>query len=117
VRFILQFKRKSKRATNTSKIIIDKRKARDNAKEAREIKVKAKITKVNTKANARASARATTTIATITTIIANKKQLSKLCERFACTHVSLVFEIVLILLSCLLLFNNLRECASNALYS
>jgi len=113
IRFILQFKRKSKRATNASKTIINKKKAKDNAKKAKKTKTKTR----KTKASAKASVEATTTIATITITTTNKKQLSKLCEQFACTHVNLVFEIVLILLSYLLLFNNLRKYTSNTLYS
>jgi len=115
--FILQSKRELRRATNANKIIIDKREAKDNAREAREIEVKARRTKANTKANARANAKATT-IATITTTIAiHKKQLSKLRKRFACTYVSLVLKIASMLLSCLLLFNNSRKYINNTLYN
>jgi len=96
---------------NVNKIIIDKREAKDNIREARETKVKARRTRVDAKANAKA----TTTTTTTTTI--NRKQLSKLRKQFVCTHVNLVFKIMLILLGCLLLFNNLQECANNALYN
>jgi len=40
VRSILQFKRKLKKATNASKIIINKREARDNAKKTKRQKLK-----------------------------------------------------------------------------
>jgi len=103
--FILRFKRKSKRATNASKIIIDEREAKNNAREAK-----------RTKVDARVDAKATTTT-TIATIATNKKQLLKLRKQFACTHISLVFEIASILLNCLLLFNNSQKCINNTLYS
>jgi len=107
VRSILRFKKELRRATNASKIIINKREAKNNAKETKEIRVKARRTRVDTKVNARASAKATTTITTTTTIIiTNKKQLLRLREQFAYTHISLVLETTLILLSYLLLFNN-----------
>ena len=112
IRSILRFKRKLRKATSASKIIINKREAKDDAREARETKVEAKKTKANIEASAKANARATTTTTTT-----NKKQLLKLRERFACTYVNLVLEIALILLSYLLLFNNLRKCASNTLYN
>jgi len=116
VHFILRLKKKLRKATNISKIIISKREARDDAREARKTRVKTRRIKVDTKASAKASAKATTTTITTTTTT-NKKQLLKLYKQFACTHVSLVLEIALILLSCLLLFNNLRKYASNTLYS
>jgi len=115
--FILRFKKELRRATNASKIIINKKEAKDNAKEAREIEVETKRTKASTKASARANAKATTTIATTTTTTINRKQLSKLRKQFVYTHISLVLEIASILSSYLLLFNNSRECASNTLYS
>jgi len=102
IRSILRFKRKLRKATSASKIIINKREAKDDARK----------TKANIEASAKANARATTTTTTT-----NKKQLLKLRERFACTYVNLVLEIALILLSYLLLFNNLRKCASNTLYN
>jgi len=108
MRFILRLKRKSKKATSANKITINKREIKDNAR-------KAKKTKASAKANAKAKA----IITTITTIIiaTNKKQLLKLHNQFAYMYVNLVFEITSILLSCLLLFNNLREYANNALYN
>jgi len=112
--FILRFKKELRRATNASKIIINKKEAKDNAKEAKEIEVETKRTKASTKASARANAKATTTTTTITI---NRKQLSKLRKQFVYTHLSLVLEIASILSSYLLLFNNSRECASNTLYS
>jgi len=115
VRSILRFRKELKKATNASKIIINEKEAKDDAREARETKTKARRTKTNTKANAKATIIATTTTTTTTTI--NKKQLSKSRKQFICTHVNLVLEIALILLSCLLLFNNSREYTSNTLYS
>jgi len=114
VRSILRFRKELKKATNASKIIINEKEAKDDAREARETKTKARRTKTNTKANAKATIIVTTT--TTTTTI-NKKQLLKLRKQFICTHVNLVLEIALILLSCLLLFNNSREYTSNTLYS
>jgi len=116
MRFILRFRKKSRKTTNASKIIINKREAKNNAREARETKIEARKTKASTKASAKINAKATTIAITTTTTI-DKKQLLKLRKRFACTYVNLVFEIILILLSCLLLFNNSREYASNTLYS
>jgi len=115
MRFILRSKRELRKTTNASKIIIDKKEARDDAREARETKVETKKIETSTKASAKANAKAT--ITTTTTTIANKKQLSKSCERFAYTYVSFVLEIASMLLSYLLLFNNSRKCASNTLYS
>jgi len=117
VRFILRFRRKSRKATNASKIIIDEREAKNNAKEIKETRVKAKKTKASTKANAKANARATTIVATIATTIIDKKRLSKLREQFVCIYINLVLEITSIILSCLLLFNNLRKYVSNILYN
>jgi len=117
VRFILRFKRRSKRATNANKIIINKRKVRDNTREAREIEVKARKIEANIEIDAKVDAKTTTTITTTITTTTNKKQLLKLCEQFACTHVNFVFETILILLSCLLLFNNLQKYTSNTLYN
>jgi len=114
----LRLEKELRRATSASKITINKtinkRKTRDNAREARETKVETRKIETNTKTNAKANTKATTTITKTTT---NKKQLSKLCKQFICTHVSFVFEITLILLSCLLLFNNLREYTNNTLYN
>jgi len=117
MRFILQSKKESKRATSASKITIDKREARDDAREAKKIKVEAKKTKANTRASARIDAKMTTIATTTTTTTTNRKQSLRLHERFACTHVSFVLETTLILSSCLLLFNNSQECASNTLYN
>jgi len=96
IHFILQFKKESRDTKN---------KARDARDEASEAKNKAKI-----EANARAIA--TTTIATT-----NRRRLLKSREQFVCTHVSFVLETTLILLSYLLLFDNLQECANNTLYA
>jgi len=113
----LQFKRKSKRATSANKIIIDKKEVKNDAKEARKIEVEAKRIKLDAKLDAKANAKATTTTTTITITITNKKQLLRLREQFVCTYVNLVFEIISILLSCLLLFDNLQKYTSNTLYS
>jgi len=61
MRFILRFKKKSKKATNANKIIINKREAKDNARKAKKIRVEARRTRVDAKANVKANARATTT--------------------------------------------------------
>jgi len=114
MRFILRFKRELKRATNASKIIIDKREVKNKVKKTKKTKAKAKRTKTNTKVNVKTNARATTIITTTTTTTTNKKRLS---EQFACTYINLVFKTTLMLLSYLLLFNNSRKCANNALYS
>jgi len=102
MRFILRLKRRLRKATSANKIIIDKKEAKSNAREARETK---------------ANARVTTTTTTIATTIVDKKQLSKLCKQLTCTHVNLVLKIASMLLSCLLLFDNLRKCINNALYN
>jgi len=113
VHFILRSRKESKKATNANKITIDKREAKNNARETKETKVEAKKTKANIEANARATTIATTT----TTIAINKKQLLRMRERFACTHVSFVLKITSMLLSYLLLFNNSQRYASNTLYN
>jgi len=113
----LRFRRKSKRAINASKITINKREAKDDAREARETKIEARKIETNIKANVKTNAKITTIATTIITIIINKKQLLRFRKQFACTHVSLVFEITLILLSYLLLLINSRKCANNTLYN
>jgi len=117
VHFILRFKRKSRKTINANKIIINKREARDDTREAKEIEIKAKKTKANTRASARANAKTITITTIIATIAIDKKQLLKLRKQFACTLVNLVLEIILILSSCLLLVNNLRKYTNNTLYS
>jgi len=101
MRFILQSKRGLKKTTSASKIIIDRKDAKDKASKTEE------------KAKARANARAATTTTTTTT---DRKQLLKLHKQFVCIYISLVLETVLILLNCLLLFDNLQECTNNTLY-
>jgi len=115
--FILRFRKKSRKATNASKTIINKREAKNNARKAKETKVETKRTKIDTRANAKANAKIIATTTTITTTTTNRKQLLKLREQFACTHVSLVLKTTSILLNCLLLFNNSREYANNTLYN
>jgi len=117
MRFILRLRKELRRATNANKIIINKREAKDDTREARKARIETRRTKVNTKASARASVEATTTIAITTTITINKKQLLRLRKRFVCTHVNFVLETISILLNCLLLFTNSREYASNTLYN
>jgi len=106
-----------RKTTNANKIVIDKRQAKNNAKETKETKVKIKRTKANIEIDARVDIRATTTIVIVTTTITNKKRSLKLRKQFICTHVNLVLETTLILLSCLLLFNNSRKYINNTLYS
>jgi len=113
MRFILRFRKELRKATSANKIIIDKKEIRDNAREAREIEVETRKTKASIEVDARATTIATTTTITIT----NKKRELKLRKQLVCTHVNFVLEITLILLSCLLLFNNLREYIDNTLYS
>jgi len=117
IRFILRFEKELSKATNTNKIIIDEKKVEDDAEEAREIEVETRRIETNTRVDAKIDAKETTIVATIATTTTNRKQLSKLREQFVCTYINLVFEIALILSSCLLLFSNLRECTNNTLYS
>ncbi len=105
--FILRLKNKLRRAKDIDKIITSEKeikKAREIEIKIRETEIEAKTIKTSTKANARASAKAIAATAITTT---NKKYLLRLCEQFACTHISFVYKIVSILLSYLLLFNNL----------
>ncbi len=107
MRFILRSKNELKKAKNANKIITNKReikKAKRIKVKARETKIKVKITKINTKANARISAIA---IATTTITTTNKKRLLRLCKQFVYTYINFVLKTTLILLSYLLLFNNL----------
>jgi len=94
---ILQLESKLRKAKSANKITID----RKEVKEARGIE--ARTTKKSTEVDAGADATIAAVAATTTT---NKKRLLELREQFVCTHVSLVFKIALMLLSCLLLFNN-----------
>lgn len=110
--FILQSKRESRKATNASKITINKKEVEDRA---RKIKAEARETKIETRIieeNIEASAIATIAIATI-----DRKQLSKLRKQFVYIYVSLVLETTLMLLNCLLLFDNLQKYIDNTLYS
>jgi len=119
IRFILRFEKESKKATNANKIIIDKREAKDNAREAKETKIKAKKIEANIKANAEIDAKAIAiAIATTTTTTTiDRKRLLKLRKQFACTYVNLVLEIASMLSNYLLLFNNSREYINNTLYN
>ena len=72
----------------------------------RKIKIKTKIIKANIKVNAKANIKATTIIAII---IINKKYLLKLRKQFLYIYINFALKTTLILLSCLLLFNNLRK--------
>jgi len=104
---ILQLKNKSRKTKNASKITTNKeevKKTKEIKVKTKKTRVKAKIIETSTRANARANARATIVVATTTT---NKKRLLKSRKQFACTYVSFVFKTTLILLNCLLLFNNL----------
>jgi len=97
----LRFKKESRRATNASKITIDEKETKNDAREARKTKIETRRTKIDTKVDAKIDAKATTIIATTTTTTTNKKQLSKLRKQFVCTHVNLVLEIASILSNCL----------------
>ncbi len=106
---ILRLKSKSKKAKSANKITTNKRETKKAKKakiKARKIKIKAKTIETNIKANAKANAKATTTIATITI---DKKCLLKLRKQFVCIYINFIFKTTLILLSCLLLFNNLQK--------
>jgi len=107
MRSILQLKNKLKKTKNVNKITTNKRKIKKTKKiemKTKETKIKAKIIKTSIEANAKTNAIATTTITTTTT---NKKRLLKLYKQFACIYISFVLKTTSILLSCLLLFNNL----------
>jgi len=113
MRFILRLEKESRKVTSASKIIINKREAKNNVRETKKTKIETKKTKINAKVDAK--------VATIATIIAittiDKKRLLRLRKRFVCIYVSFVLEIVLMLLSCLLLFDNSREYINNTLYN
>ena len=105
--FILQLENKSRKAKNANKITTNKKeveKAKKIEIEIKETKVETKTTKIDIETNAKTSA---TIVAIITTTTTNRKRLLKLRKQFVCIYISLAFKIVLILLSCLLLFNNL----------
>ncbi len=107
MRSISRLKSKSKRTKNVDKIITNKReikKAKKIEVKARKTKIEIKVTKKSIEVDAKANA---TIVAIIATTTIDRKRLLKLYKQFVCTHVSLAFKIVLILLSCLLLFNNL----------
>lgn len=115
--FILQSKRESRKATNASKITINKKEVEDRA---RKIKAEARETKIETRiieTNIEAGAKATIIIATIAIATIDRKQLSKLRKQFVYIYVSLVLETTLMLLDCLLLFDNLQKYIDNTLYS
>ena len=103
----MQSENKSRKAKNTDKITTNKKeieKAREIEVEAKKTKIETKTTETSIKADAKTNAKTAATAATAT---ANRKYLIKLRKQFVCTHVSLVYKTVLILLNCLLLFNNL----------
>jgi len=104
---ILQSENKSRKTKNTDKTTIDKREIKKAKKieiETRKTKIETKITEKSTETNAKTNVTAATTAATTAT---DRKYLLKLRKQFVCTYISFVFKIVSILLSCLLLFNNL----------
>ncbi len=103
----MQLENKLRETKNINKIIIDKReikKARKIKVKIRETKIKTKIIEISTEANAKID---TKIIIATTTIIVNRKYLLKLRKQFIYIYISFIFKIVLILLSYLLLFNNL----------
>jgi len=105
----LQSENKLKKTKNIDKITTSKREI-EKAKEieieieTKETRIEAKTTKKSIEIDARANA--TTAVAAATTT-ANRKYLLKLYKQFVCIYISFVFKTVSILLSCLLLFNNL----------
>ncbi len=108
MRSILQLENKLRKTKSANKIITSKK----EIKKTKEIKVKAKKTKIEAKIikrNTRANTRANATTTTITTIITttNRKYLLKLRKQFVCIYINFVFKTMSLLLSYLLLFNNL----------
>lgn len=105
--FILQSKRESRKTTNVNKITINKKETKDRARKikakAKEIKIETKIIKTNIEVSA---------IATI-----DRKRLLKLRKQFVYIYVNLVLKTTLMLLNCLLLFDNLQKYIDNTLYS
>jgi len=104
---ILQSENKLKKAENTDKIITNRKEVKKAKKieiETRKTKIKIKTTEISTEADAKTNAKAAAAAATATT---NRKCLLKLCKQFVYIYISFVYKTVLILLSCLLLFNNL----------
>ncbi len=104
---ILQSENRLRKTENADKIITDKKeveKAKKIKIETRKTKVEIKITKTNTETDAKTNAK---TAAAAATAIANRKCLLKLHKQFVCTYISFALKTVLILLNCLLLFNNL----------
>ncbi len=104
---ISQLKNRSRKTKSANKIIIN----RKEIEKAKEIKIKTRETKIETKTiekSIETDARAdTTTVAATATIITNRKRLLKLRKQFVCIYINFALKTVSILLSCLLLFNNL----------
>ncbi len=103
----MQLRNKLKKAKNINKIITNKR----EVKKAKKIEIKIKETKIKTKiieksieANIKTNAKV---VAITIIIIKNKKYLLRLRKQFACIYINFILKIILILLSYLLLFNNL----------
>ena len=103
----MQSENRSRKIKSADKITTDKKeikKTKEIKIKTKETEIKTKIIEISTEIDARTNATAATTIA-ITT--ANKKRLLRLCKQFVCIYISFVLKTVLILLSYLLLFNNL----------
>jgi len=104
---ILQLKNKLRKAKSANKITTNKKKVKKTKKikiEARKTRIEARTIERNIKANAKTNA---TTIATTTTTTTNRKYLLKLRKQFVCIYISFALKTISILLSYLLLFNNL----------
>jgi len=100
VRSISRLKNELRRTKNANKITTNKR----EVKKARETTIEAKTTRRSTKIDVEANAIIATTTTTITT---NKKRSLRLCKQFVYIYISFALKTTSILLSYLLLFNNL----------
>jgi len=103
----LQSKNKLRKTKNIDKITINKREIKEIKEieiETKETKIKIKIIETSIEVDAKTNA---IVVATIATIVIDEKYLLKLRKQSVCIYISFFFKIVLILLSCLLLFNNL----------
>ena len=104
---ILQLKNKSRKTKDANKTTTNRKeveKAKKIEVKTRETKIEIKIIETSTEADAKTNAE---TIAITATTTVNKKYLLRLCRQFVCIYISFVFKTILILSSCLLLFNNL----------
>ncbi len=104
---ILQSENRLRKTKDADKITIDRKevkRAREIKVETKETEVKIRTTETSTETDAKTDAKTIVAAATITT---DRKYLLKLRKQFVCIYISFVFKTVSILLSYLLLFNNL----------